>query len=158
MAGQQMRDTGMKNRRIIAISALLAAMICSGFTALAHEGATGIVKDRMDRFKQSNADIRAVARLAQSAQFDEIAEISQRMNLWANEMAEYFPLGSDGRPSEAAAEIWTEPEGFAAAITAYKQATEALMAAAAEENAMDVMRAFQATADSCKSCHRRYRY
>lgn len=158
MAGQQMRDTGMNNRRIVAISALIASMTFSGFTALAHEGATGIVKDRMDRFKQSNADIRAVARLVQSAQFDEIAEISQRMNIWANEMAEYFPHGSDGRPSEAAAEIWTEPEGFAAAINAYIQATEALMTAAAEENAMDVMRTFQATADSCKSCHRRYRY
>lgn len=152
-----MAYTGLKQGKVWGLAAI-AAMIVSGYAAFAHDGATGIVKDRMDRFQQSNADLRAIARLAKSAQFEEVADISARMHRWANEMAEYFPVGSDDHPSEAAAEIWSDADGFAAAITAYQQATSALITAAAEKNTMAVMGAFQATADSCKSCHRRYRY
>ena len=60
---------------------------------LAHEGATGVIKEIMDKFKMSKKIIN------------------------------YFPKGSDVAPSEASEDICYDPEGFKKAVNNFELAS-----------------------------------
>ena len=72
-------------------------------------------------------------------------------------MSEYFPSGSDIKPSEASPKIWTDFEGFTAAAQLNWKATISLAEAARTGDRKAVINAFKETAKSCKSCHKMYR-
>ena len=143
------------------IGRLLGAFLLSGLfnmaimPATAHEGATGIIKERMDKFSEARQQMRQMRQaLSDTAK---IAEISQSMLPWAQEMENAFPAGSDGAPSEASPQIWTDREGFASKITAYHEAILTLNEAALSGDETATIAAYQALGASCKSCHRSYR-
>ena len=72
-------------------------------------------------------------------------------------MPNYFPVGSDLKPSEASPKIWSDFEGFKAAAQLNWKATISLAKAAATTDRNSVITAFRETAESCKSCHKMYR-
>ena len=132
-------------------------MMITQMPARAHQGATGIVKERMDNFSEANRQMRQIRSALGENDMPQIAEISAAMLKWANNMADAFPEGSDKAPSEAAPAIWTDPAGFQSAIDLYQEALSALNAAAlAGDNAV-VAAQFSKTGESCKNCHRSYR-
>ena len=143
------------------IGRLLGAFLLSGLfnmaiiPATAHESATGIIKERMDKFSEARQQMRQMRQaLSDTAK---IAEISQSMLTWAQEMENAFPAGSDGAPSEASPQIWTDRDGFSSKITAYHEAILALNEAALSGDETATIAAYQALGASCKSCHRSYR-
>ena len=91
------------------------------------------------------------------SEFDAIAEITAKMQIWADKMANYFPEGSDQPPSEAAPTIWSDPDGFATKISVYQQSIQALHAAALSGDHDSTIQAFGGLGQSCKSCHQIYR-
>jgi cytochrome c556 len=92
------------------IRAVLAAGIVafSGVAALAHSGATGVVKERMEGMKAMGDRGHA-----------------------GSAMTELFPEGSNAVPSEAKEDIWKEWETFAAMAHQLEVMAEALGRAAA---------------------------
>ena len=72
-------------------------------------------------------------------------------------MLDYFPVGSDKKPSEASPKIWLDFEGFTAAAQLNWKATISLAKAARIGDRDSVVTAFKETAESCKSCHQTYR-
>jgi cytochrome c556 len=72
-------------------------------------------------------------------------------------MPDYFPQGSDGKPSEAAPEIWTDFDGFTQATKDHYEAADTLVSVAKSGDAGDIAKAFKTTAATCKSCHKSYR-
>jgi len=125
--------------------------------ALAHSGATGIVKERMDRFSQNKDNLKVIkAHLAEN-NLAAIIPPAEQIRNWAKQMPDYFPAGSNAKPSEASPKIWVDFSGFERAAAANYQAANELILAAQSGNATATRDAFKATAATCKSCHKSYR-
>ena len=139
-----------------AISAF-AISLSSSPSALAHKGAMGIVKERMDKFEASE---KATKRIKQALSRGDTAVVTAEAEFlvsWAREMESYFPENSNQSPSEAMDEIWLQWDDFVGAIQSYDKAALALIYAAETQNTRAIDGAFKEMVRSCKSCHQRFR-
>lgn len=139
---------------------LRAIFLCSllslgALSANAHQGATGIIKERMDKFSEARQQMRQMRQTL--TDLKAIAQTSQDMLSWAQDMKEAFPEGSDAAPSEAAPAIWTDRAGFNLKIDAYYEAILSLNQAALSGNQEATLAAYKAVGASCQSCHQSYR-
>ena len=144
------------SRCIISIALTIATL--GGFgSALAHSGATGIVKERMDMFKRSQKNLKAIKSHIRAEDYDSIAKLADEIREWATKMPEYFPQGSNIKPSEASPKIWEDFSGFKRAAMKNETATKKLISAAEAGDQTAVVEGFKAVASSCKSCHQSYK-
>ena len=125
--------------------------------ALAHSGATGIVKERMDMFKKNQGNLKAIKSHIGSEDYESIVQLADEIRAWAVKMPDYFPEGSNEKPSEASPAIWTDFDGFKNAVMRNEAAATQLIAAAKAEDQKAVLDGFKAVAASCKSCHQSYK-
>ena len=140
------------------IMTLTACLIgCFGTSLSAHQGASGIVKERMDEFSKARGQMKQMQRALQNNQFEAIADISADMQIWAQNMVKSFPEGSDVKPSEASLSIWRDSAGFANAAAFYNDSLIKLNELALTYDREAVITAYQAVGQACKSCHERYR-
>ena len=146
----------LKATGLCAITAL-ALSLSSPPAALAHKGAMGIVKERMDKFEASE---KATKRIKQALFRGDTAVITAEAEFlvsWAREMESYFPKNSNPPPSEAKDEIWLQWDDFVGAIQSYDKAAQALIYAAEIQNTRAIDGAFKEMVRSCKSCHQQFR-
>jgi cytochrome c556 len=137
-------------------------VITLGFTlgsggAYAHKDATGIVKTRMDGFKQSQQNFKDLIRAAHGNDFETVRTLSVSLTEWGQQINQHFPTGSNYPPSEAADTIWSDAPGFTKAIDDYINATQDITAAAIAADKPAIMAGIKLTSDSCTSCHNVYR-
>ena len=125
--------------------------------ALAHSGATGIVKERMDMFKKNQNNLKAIKSHIRSENYESIVKLADEIRDWAVKMPEYFPEGSNEKPSEASPAIWLDFDGFKNAAIKNETTAKQLIAAAKAEDQKAVVDGFKAVAASCKSCHQSYK-
>ena len=140
------------------IPAALAIGVASA--ALAHTGATGIVKERMDTMSEIAKNMKALAAMVKSDKVDADAarEIGSRVAEHANLFPSQFPEGSLSELSEARAEIWADFDDFEAKSEAL--ATAAVNLAETDPDDLDrsaLRQALKAMGQTCKSCHESYR-
>ena len=141
-----------------AMSIALTIITLGGLgSALAHSGATGIVKERMDMFKRNQKNLKAIKSHIRGEDYGSIAKLAHEIGDWAEKMPEYFPEGSNVKPSEASPKIWEDFSGFKRAAMKNETATKRLIAAAEAGDQTAVVEAFKAVASSCKSCHQSYK-
>ena len=128
------------------------------FTQLyAHEGAKGIIKERMDKFKMSKSLMKKINKGLQNDNFIIIEKSAQTLLDWSKEMSNYFPEGSDTPPSEASSDIWLDPEGFKIAIKNFELASLELITQSKSENFDMTVSSFRNLAQTCKGCHQKFR-
>ena len=139
------------------IAAILITTILTYGDAIAHSGATGIVKERMDYFKASQANLKKIKTNIIKENYVAIIPLANDLAAWAEKIPDYFPVGSDLKPSEASPKIWSDFEGFTAAAQLNWEATISLANAAMTTDRDSIITAFRETAESCKSCHKMYR-
>ena len=125
--------------------------------ALAHSGATGIVKERMDMFKKNQSNLKAIKSHIGSEDYESIVKLADEIRDWALKMPDYFPEGSNQKPSEASPAIWTDFDGFKNAAMKNETSAKQLIAAAKAKDQKAVMDGFKAVAASCKGCHQSYK-
>jgi len=149
----------MKQRQRTIFGLGISALIGAGFaiTAMAHNGATGIVKERMDLFSRNKDHLKAIKAHFAADDLPAIIPLAEQIRDFAADMPSYFPEGSDEAESEAAPEIWVDFDGFTAAAAQNFTAADNLVKAAMAGDKTGAMTAFQATAASCKSCHKSFR-
>ncbi|MEL6795155.1 MAG: cytochrome c, partial [Pseudomonadota bacterium] len=126
--------------------------------ALAHIGATGVVKDRMDGMKIMAGAAKALG-AAKAGAIPFSPELARRaaadLRTSAVAARDQFPEGSLERPSEASPAIWTDRETFDRILEELIAAADALEAAAEDEAAARA--AADAVARTCKDCHGKFR-
>ena len=104
---------------VLSVFAALTLSLSSPLVALAHKGAMGIVKERMDKFEASE---KATKRIKQALFRGDTAVITAEAEFlvsWAREMESYFPKNSNPPPSEAKDEIWLHWDDFVGAIHSF---------------------------------------
>ena len=139
----------------ILFAAVLALTVAS--SAVAHEGATGVVKERMEAMESMAKAVKAInQRLKQKRELDSIKAHAKTIQDGAVKMLSLFPGGSGGHPSEAKNEVWQKWPDFEAKANALATASGKL----AEQDARDV-KALDAQArrvsEACGNCHELYR-
>jgi cytochrome c556 len=73
------------------------------------------------------------------------------------QIKDIFPEGSLVEDSDALPAIWDEPDKFAAAAKASKEATSALAQAVGTNDRAAIGQAFKKMGESCKGCHQNFR-
>ena len=139
------------------ISFLLISSIVSITPLLANEGAQGVVKERMDKFKISKKMMQIIHKSIQNEDFETIEKSATTLYNWSKEMIKYFPEGSDGAPSEASADIWLDPEGFKKAVNNFELASLKLINNSKEKDFDKSIDTFRSLAGTCKGCHQKFR-
>ena len=139
------------------ISFLLISSIVSLTPLLANEGAQGVVKERMDKFKISKKMMQTIHKSIQNEDFVTIEKSATTLHNWSKEMIKYFPEGSDGAPSEASANIWLDPDGFKKAVNNFELASLKLINNSKEKDFDKTVDSFRSLAGTCKGCHQKFR-
>lgn len=116
-----------------------------------------MVKERMENFKQSKASMKAIKSALRAGDFETIAVEARSINIWANNLVDHFPDGSNPPPSEALGRIWDEFEQFKDRAGAQMEASFQLRAAAENRDMDASTQSFSDLAQTCKACHDDYR-
>jgi len=138
----------------------LVVYLVSATLALAHEGATGVVKERMDLMKRQQDDMKLIGDMAKGkTPFDaaKAAEAARDISLTAKKIHELFPEGSEGGKSDALPAIWQEWDRFTGNAEDLESVANALAASLGDSAAQDWKTAFQKVTDACKACHQDFR-
>ena len=151
-----MSNLELKATALCAITAL-ALSLSSPPSALAHKGAMGIVKQRMDKFEASEEATKRIKQALSRGDTAVVRAEAEFLVSWAREIESFFPENSNQPPSEAKDNIWLQWSDFLGAIQLFESASEALIDAAAAEDPLAVSGAFKDMTKSCKSCHQQFR-
>ena len=141
----------------ILMSVVIIIIFCFSAVSEAHKGATGVVKERMDSFKKSQQDIKALYASIRGGNLDEIKTYSMSLAEWAAVMPEYFPEGSGGGVSDASVKIWEDFDGFKEAAKKFELAALSVVEATNLADKDAIMAAASTVGNSCKSCHRKFK-
>lgn len=126
----------------------------------AYTGATGVVKERMERMKVMKESVKTLVPIAKGKaplNVDEIRWAAGEL-LKANDgLTAQFPADSIRGPSEARPEIWNHWERFVDQSDQLEQAASQMLASAEGTSLAEFRRHFKAVADTCRSCHDDFR-
>ena len=140
----------------LAVFAVTLSLFLSSNTH-AHDGAVGVVKERMDKFKASERATKTIKQAISRGDTAKILTEAKSLVSWSREMEAYFPKNANQAPSEARDEIWLMWDDFLSTIQSFDNAAQALIDAAASEDTAAVHEAFEGLSKSCKSCHKEFR-
>jgi cytochrome c556 len=116
---------------------VLIALVASTALALAHTGATGIVKERMDGMPSLAQSMKALAQLAKSDDVDQrqVIEIARQIKKQSGvAMSQRFPIDEQQMVSEASPAIWENWKEFEQISDELFQAAVALESSALNGN------------------------
>ena len=141
-----------------AIATLFVFLIAFTGVALAHEGAKGVVKERMDLMKGQAKQMKLIGDMAKGKKkFDaaKAAAAAHDLGATTKKIPELFPEGSNKHPSEALDAVWKRDrfKGDAHDAEAAANALESALQASGQ----DWKAAFQKMTDACKACHESFR-
>ncbi|MEM7546091.1 MAG: cytochrome c [Pseudomonadota bacterium] len=137
---------------------LAAVLVVVAGAALAHDGATGVVKQRMDGMKDMSNATKALGAIKAGAIPYSPEVIRRAAGQFINKgraQFDLYPEGSDGGMSDALDTVWSDRVRFEALLTDLIRAGERLDAVAAEEAA--ALSAADDVAKTCKACHADFR-
>ena len=136
---------------------IFGVLIAAPAFALAHSGATGIVKKRRETMKDVGAMMKELGAMVKGdARFDAstVARRAGDLKIHTASMPALFPEGSIHGPSEALPQIWKNFEGFSRIASDLETAASAL-SSVTEATALPA--ALIAAGKTCKACHSDYR-
>lgn len=137
----------------------IAAMLISVNVA-AHNGATGVVKERMDEMSKMKKASRQLTKLVRKNEPDYllIANLAQQIANSNIASLELFPEGSLSNASEAKPSIWLNWEHFSQLGKESEIAAQDLANLATNTATGSALKQqFKILTKSCKSCHKKYR-
>ena len=145
-----------KSVRILLLT-LPVAMVGVRFV-WAHEGATGITKQRMDAMESMARAIKAIRRSLEGNRDSAAIQIEAgRIREMAVRIPEWFPPGSDAKPTDALPAVWQRWTDFQARATQLEQESIKLVAVAASGDIKNITAQLRVVGQTCSACHADYR-
>jgi cytochrome c556 len=144
----------------LGVGAVLAAGVALAQTP-ASPGAQAVAQ-RQQNFKQLGRAFKGLMDEMKTPAPDKavLAANATKMNDLAKQEASWFPKGSGpeaGVKTGAKPIIWSDPQGFAAAVQRLQGETAKLQQIAASGDVAALKVQAQATGGACKNCHDKYR-
>ncbi len=142
-----------------ALMAAVFALALVSAAVLAHEGATGVVAQRMNSMKEiarHMKDLNAALKTHRSVT-PEMVALAERIRRRGDDLHSLFPRGSHHGHTEAKLDVWREPKKFEAMVMAFDAEAEGLLAASQSGDYGRVKSQFSAVARQCQACHESFR-
>ena len=127
---------------------------------LAHKGAMGVVKLRMNIMKVYAKNMKSIFSITRQWGADSADKIDAVIKSFYSQETDFsilFPVGSHGGVSEASLKIWEKPGEFKSASDEFWQAIKVLDEARVKNNKAAVVDSFRKLGSSCKNCHKNFR-
>ena len=127
---------------------------------VAHKGATGFVKKRMNRMEAIGAEMKQIGAMVRGKKrFDgsKIAAASERIAQHGRKLNRLFPKGSLKKPTQASPKVWKDWRGFTRDMNTMVRSATVLAEAGRAGNKNRARAAYIALGKSCIACHRTYR-
>ncbi|MCY6382644.1 c-type cytochrome [Hoeflea prorocentri] len=141
-------------------TAVFAFCLCSGL-ALAHSGATGIVKERMDAMKDIAAQMKQIGAMIKGERAYSAAVAASAAAVIAEHaalMPSQFPDGSNEHPSEALPVIWSDWDRFTQSADELTIAATTLSDVVGRATSVEEIQVqFTAVGRTCSACHEAFR-
>ena len=145
------------NRPIII---LIASVIFWSLNVNAHEGATGVVKERMTYMKGIKENMKSIKQMVTDNESYDSTRIKQNIaearNVSSN-VVKLFPPGSTQHPSEALPGIWESWQEFEQLFNKMDARLGLLEHALPEGNMRLIKTRLKDVSQTCKSCHDKFR-
>ncbi len=128
--------------------------------ALAHSGATGIVKERMDLMKQVGKDMKLLKAMVRgNTDYDPqlVGRISSSLHEAAKQIPGQFPEGSLQHPTEARPKIWQQWDKFSDYVRQLEDESLRLGQVAASGDRQSIQNQFRQLNKTCLGCHKSFR-
>ena len=146
----------MKSVRILLLM-LTVALVGLRFV-WAHEGATGITKERMDAMESIARAMKVIRRSLEGNRNNAaIQNEADRIREMAVRIPQWFPPGSDAKPTDALPTIWQRWTDFQARATQLEQESTKLVTVAASGDIKNIAVQFRVVGQTCSACHADYR-
>jgi cytochrome c556 len=130
------------------------AVILIPLVTLAHEGATGIVKERMDAMEAMGRESLAIRRsIDANRNLASIAQRAETIGRTAERIPELFPPNSLNPPTTAKPAIWQEWDRFRSLALQLREVSGALASAARTGDPNAVSARYRDVVRVCLSCH-----
>lgn len=141
-------------RVTLALTLIAAATVASS----AHEGATGVAKDRMDLMQTMSKDMKEIARRVNTNRdLAAIGEFAKHVHDTAPRIIGFFPEGSGAGITDAKPEIWQHWNEFQAKTQKLESESGALATIASSGDPKAIGAQFTALIRSCTGCHSDFR-
>ena len=126
--------------------------------AVAHEGATGVVKERMDHMKEIGQQVKIMVPMMKGTLPYDPEQVAKSAAIIEGNSGEtftaLFPEGSNEKPSEALSDIWDNWSKFTdLANELQSRAGDLKTVAASNGSEDDFQAALGQMMQTCKSCH-----
>ena len=157
----------------IVVIAITFAFVANGsFPVRAHDGATGIVKERMDSMKTMGDHSKLVGDMLKGKQKFELSAVQSAAAAFVSHGQQITTLFPDteasrhGGRTEALPAIWKDWEAFSTLAERFTNDSQLLVeiAASLDENILPgdrsirrIRTAFFRSAESCRQCHKKFR-
>ncbi len=147
------------NLAFVTVCMLLVAS--ASLNVMAHKGATGIVKTRMDAMADIGTQMKLLGAMMQGkTAFDSktVGAAAEVIASHAAKMPELFPKGSTHKPSEALPAIWQDWDRFTKLAKDLEMSAGKLAkSSATAQSAADIRQDLVSIGATCKSCHETFR-
>ena len=148
----------MKISTILGLAISTAVLVGFSPFANAHEGATGIVKERMDAMSAMGKATKAISeRLRANRNLPAIKGDAAAIQAAAGQIPAWFPPGSNASPTDAKPEIWTAWDDFVAKAKRLDHESATLSTLAEAGDPTRIAAQFRVMGNICSDCHRLYR-
>ena len=148
--------SGREMRRVLPTYG--AALLVSGSVVFGHDGATGVVKERMDDMKAIGGALKRIGdRVRSKRDLAAIAPDADAIGASATRMPSLFPTGSRDAHTEATVAVWQRWPDFVASSQTLKEAAVKLAAAARSGDMPTTSEQFRLVTRTCSGCHDAFR-
>jgi cytochrome c556 len=138
-------------------SLIAFAVAVAAVPALAHDHATGVVKERMDMMEAMAKNLKAIRdRVEAKRELASIKADAEAIASHATHITHLFPTGSTQRPTDARSTIWQNWPDFESKAKALETESNKLTAVSADDLAALSAQA-RAVSQACGDCHGKYR-
>jgi cytochrome c556 len=126
--------------------------------AIAHEGATGVAKERMDLMGEMSQSLKSISkRLNANRDLPAIAGDADRIAQAAPGIPNLFPPGSGKGITDAKPVIWQQWDEFVGDQKKLVEETKKLSSLAASGDARAIADQYRTVAKACVACHDTFR-
>lgn len=142
------------------VALLLFSVISIPTVVLAHGGAKGIVKERMESMELMGKAMKYVGGMVRGdvqADMNTVQEAAQTIIRHGERLPALFPDGSNKGRSDASPKIWQAFGQFEESTDKMIAAAHALSVAAQTNNLAQVENSHKALGKTCSDCHRNFR-
>jgi cytochrome c556 len=142
-----------------ASAAIENAVQQSNATPLQKELALALMKERHENYEKIGKAMRAANKAIGSNDLPAVRQAAATVNELAPKAAGWFPAGTgpDIGKTDARAEIWQQPQQFAAGMKDFQAAAAAFHQAAQGTDVAAMKAAHGKLGGTCKSCHDRFK-